>query len=46
MADRPRVFDDLAGIAGGALSALSGLEDEKAKVAVVALNLRPQTGDS
>jgi BMFP domain-containing protein YqiC len=28
MADRPRLFDDLAGVAGGALSALSGLRDE------------------
>ena len=28
MADRPRFFDDLAGVAGGAISALSGLRDE------------------
>ncbi len=28
MADRPRLFDDLAGVAGGALSALTGLRDE------------------
>jgi BMFP domain-containing protein YqiC len=28
MAERPRIFDDLAGVAGGALSALSGLRDE------------------
>lgn len=29
MADpRPRLFDDLAGLAGGAVSALSGLKDE------------------
>ncbi len=28
MADRPRFFDDIAGIAGGALSAVSGLRDE------------------
>jgi BMFP domain-containing protein YqiC len=28
MAERPRFFDDLAGVAGGALSALSGLRDE------------------
>jgi BMFP domain-containing protein YqiC len=28
MADRPRIFDDLAGIAGGAISALSGLREE------------------
>ncbi len=28
MADRPRLFDDLAGVAGGAISALSGLRDE------------------
>ena len=28
MAERPRIFDDLAGVAGGALSALSGIRDE------------------
>ncbi len=28
MNDRPRIFEDLAGMAGGALSALSGLRDE------------------
>ncbi len=28
MADRPRFFDDLAGVAGGTLSALVGLRDE------------------
>ena len=28
MADRPRIFDDLAGVAGGAISALSGLRQE------------------
>jgi BMFP domain-containing protein YqiC len=28
MNDRPRIFDDLAGVAGGALSALSGMRDE------------------
>lgn len=28
MADRPRFFDDLAGVAGGAMSALAGLRDE------------------
>jgi BMFP domain-containing protein YqiC len=28
MQDRPRFFDDLAGVAGGAFSALSGLRDE------------------
>lgn len=28
MAERPRVFDDLASMAGGAVSALSGLRDE------------------
>jgi BMFP domain-containing protein YqiC len=26
--NRPRLFDDLAGIAGGAVSALAGLKDE------------------
>jgi BMFP domain-containing protein YqiC len=28
MTDRPKFFDDLAGVAGGALSALSGLREE------------------
>src|SRR5947209_1958318 len=28
MSDRPRIFDDLAGVAGGALSALAGLREE------------------
>ena len=28
MSDRPRFFDDLAGVAGGAFSALTGLRDE------------------
>jgi BMFP domain-containing protein YqiC len=28
MTDRPKFFDDLAGVAGGALSALNGLREE------------------
>jgi len=28
MSDRPRIFDDIAGVAGGALSALAGLREE------------------
>ncbi len=28
MAERPRFFDDIAGVAGGALSALAGLREE------------------
>ncbi|WP_158743263.1 accessory factor UbiK family protein [Acidisphaera sp. L21] len=28
MTERPRFFDDLAGVAGGAFSALTGLRDE------------------
>jgi len=28
MPDRPRFFDDFAGVAGGAMSAFSGLRDE------------------
>ena len=28
MSDRPRFFDDLAGLAGGAISALAGVRDE------------------
>ncbi len=30
MTDRPKFFDDIAGVAGGALSALTGLKDEMA----------------
>jgi BMFP domain-containing protein YqiC len=33
MADRPRFFDDLAGVAGGAISALAGLREEFEAVA-------------
>jgi BMFP domain-containing protein YqiC len=33
MAERPRFFDDLAGVAGGAMSALSGLRDEAESLA-------------
>jgi len=33
MAERPRFFDDLAGVAGGAISALTGLRDEAGSVA-------------
>ncbi len=32
MADRPRFFDDIAGVAGGAISALAGLKDEAESV--------------
>jgi BMFP domain-containing protein YqiC len=28
MSDRPRFFDDLAGVAGGAISAIAGLREE------------------
>ena len=28
MSERPRFFDDIAGVAGGAISALAGLRDE------------------
>lgn len=28
MTDRPKLFDDLAGVAGGAISALAGLREE------------------
>jgi BMFP domain-containing protein YqiC len=28
MSERPRFFDDLAGVAGGAMSALAGMRDE------------------
>lgn len=33
MNERPRLFDDLAGIAGGALSAVVGLRDEAESLA-------------
>ncbi len=33
MSDRPRFFDDLAGVAGGAFSALAGLREEVESVA-------------
>lgn len=33
MADRPRLFDDIAGVAGGAMSALAGLRDEAESLA-------------
>ena len=33
MAERPRFFDDLAGMAGGAISALNGLREEAELVA-------------
>jgi len=32
VADRPKFFDDLAGVAGGAISAFSGLRDEAESV--------------
>jgi hypothetical protein len=32
MSDRPRFFDDLAGVAGGAISALAGLREEAESV--------------
>lgn len=33
MSDRPKFLDDLAGVAGGALSALTGLRDEAGAMA-------------
>ncbi len=33
MSDRPRIFSDLAGVAGGAISALAGLREEAEAVA-------------
>lgn len=32
MTERPKFFDDLAGVAGGAMSAFSGLRDETASL--------------
>jgi BMFP domain-containing protein YqiC len=33
MNDRPKFFDDLAGVAGGAISALAGLREELSSLA-------------
>ncbi len=33
MTDRPKIFDDLAGVAGGAISVLAGLREEMASMA-------------
>lgn len=33
MTDRPKFFDDLAGVAGGAISALAGLKEELSSLA-------------
>lgn len=33
MSDRPRFFDDLAGVAGGAMSALAGMREEVEAIA-------------
>jgi len=33
MTDRPKFFDDLAGVAGGAISALAGLREELSSLA-------------
>lgn len=33
MSDRPKFFDDLAGVAGGAISALAGLREEAEAIA-------------
>jgi len=33
MTDRPKFFDDIAGVAGGAISALAGLREEIASMA-------------
>jgi BMFP domain-containing protein YqiC len=33
MTDRPRILDDIAGVAGGALSALAGLREEAGAMA-------------
>jgi BMFP domain-containing protein YqiC len=32
MTDRPKIFDDLAGVAGGAISVLAGLREEMASM--------------
>ena len=44
MAERPRFFDDLAGVAGGAISALAGLRQEAE--AIVRARLRQATDDA
>jgi len=33
MNDRPKIFDDLAGVAGGAISVLAGLREEISSIA-------------
>nr|WP_295743696.1 accessory factor UbiK family protein [uncultured Acidocella sp.] len=33
MIERPKIFDDLAGVAGGAISALAGLREEMSALA-------------
>lgn len=33
MIDRPKIFDDIAGVAGGAISAAAGLREEIASLA-------------
>ena len=38
MSDRPRFFSDIAGVAGGAISALAGLRDEAEAVAKARLD--------
>ena len=38
MSDRPRFFNDLAGVAGGAISALAGLREEAEAVAKARLD--------
>ncbi len=38
MAERPKFFDDLAGVAGGALSALAGLREEGESMVYAAID--------
>ena len=38
MTERPRFFDDLAGVAGGALSALAGLREEAESMVQAAID--------
>ena len=40
MSDRPKFFEDLAGVAGGAISALAGLREELEAVTELAANAR------
>ncbi len=45
MPDRPRFFDDLAGVAGGAISALTGLRQEAESIVRARLDVAIRARD-